>query len=115
MGADAAPLGYLGAFKLSRSSRLRVSQFYPSLDGSSGRWPYNARSFSPHSTDVFHTVRPGEEYAWDLIAFRVYGSNFLYWVLPLANGYNDAFTGPEVGEVIRVPTLNRVLSIQQLT
>lgn len=115
MSADAAAKSFVGSFELSRSSRFRLSKFYPSLDGATSRWPYGAKTFAPDNSDLFRPVSQGEEFRWDLISFRIYGSTFFYWVILLANTHLDPFLGPEVGEILRVPTLARVLAIQQTT
>jgi hypothetical protein len=112
MGADVKATKARSALKLGRSSRFIGSRYYQDITGF-GRWPFNYRTFRPDPTDVFHSVRLGEEYNWPLISFRLYGSAYIYWVLPLANKYHDAFKGPQIGEILRIPTLTRIIAVIQ--
>lgn len=100
---------------LKRTSRFSVSHFYPDLQGGYSRWPYNIHTLKPHDSDEFYTVEVGEEMRWDYLAHKIYGSTFLWWVLPLVNGSRDPFDGrPFVGEVLRVPQVSRILGLQQV-
>jgi hypothetical protein len=99
-----------------RTSRYLPSRFYPDLEGAYGRWPFNLNTFKPHDSDEFYTVVPGDQMRWDLLSYRLYGSTFLWWILPLVNGSRDPLDGrPFVGEVIRVPQVSRILGVLQVT
>lgn len=111
---DAQVVAAVARFILPPSSRFRASDFYPSLR-MYGRWPFNSDTFKPLPSDTYHEVRNGEEYNWPLISFRLLGSTFRWWILPLANGYIDPFDGPKVGEVIRVPDRQNVDAVLATT
>lgn len=109
--ADVA--GYLSTsrFNLPRTSRFRGTYFYPDLDTSYGRWPFNSRTFAVNDSDTYYTVQTGEEFRLDLLAYKIYGSTFLWWVLAVVNDIRNPFTAPYVGDVLRVPALTRVFTI----
>lgn len=96
-------------------SRFRASLLYPTLGPFYGRWPFNSETFQPMASDTYHRVRNGEQYNWQLIAFRLLGSTFRWWILPLCNGYIDPFDGPKVEEVLRVPDASNVTAVLSAT
>lgn len=111
---DKKPVKASVRLTLPRTSRFLSSKFYPELENGYGRWPYNIHTIAPAADDAYYVVAPGEEMNWGLLAYRLYGSTFLWWVLALVNGSRDAFDGrPRVREMIRVPQVSRVLGIQQ--
>lgn len=112
---DAPSAAAASRLHLLAQSRFRASEIFPTLGPAYGRWPFNANTFRPLPSDSYHEVRNGEEYNWPLIAYRLLGSTFRWWILPLANGYIDAFTGPQVGEVIRIPDPQNVTAVLQTT
>lgn len=56
--------------------------------------------------DVFHVVKFGEEL--DEIAFRLYGSGELWWIIAEANAIADPFEPLEPGTVLRCPSVQTV-------
>lgn len=58
-----------------------------------------------NTDDIYHTVKPNEVCRLDIIAYTYYGNPLLWWVLAQANDIYDPFIEPEVGTVIRVPSL----------
>lgn len=68
-------------------------------------------TLKPDITDIFYVVDVGEEYRLDTIANKIYGSTFLWWVLALINDIRNPLTQPEAGQVLRVPTQNRIISM----
>lgn len=111
---DKVPVKVIVKLRLPRTSRFLSSKFYPDLENGYGRWPFNVHTIAPATDDAYYVVAPGEEQNWQLLAYRLYGSTFLWWVLALVNGSRDAFDGrPRVREMIRVPQASRVLGIQQ--
>jgi Base plate wedge protein 53 len=54
-------------------------------------------------TDLYVTVDPGEEHRLDLVAYRVYGSLSLYWVIAYANKMIDPFAETVAGKILRIP------------
>ena len=99
------------ALGLRRNSRYTASLLYPDLGPSIGRWPYMGNTLKPDITDIFYVVDVGEEYRLDTIANKIYGSTFLWWVLALINDIRNPLTQPEAGQVLRVPTQNRIISM----
>lgn len=99
------------ALGLRRNSRLTASLLYPDLGPSLGRWPYMGTTLKPDTSDEFYVVEVGEEYRLDAIAHKVYGSTFFWWILALVNDVRNPFTQPEVGQILRIPSQNRILAM----
>lgn len=53
-------------------------------------------------------VRPGEAGALDLISYRVYGTDRLWWVIGFANDIVDPFDEVVVGLELKYPTFSYV-------
>lgn len=125
---------------LSRNSRFAASLYYPDLgkltrrnpaayeDGvlvdpptaeptfdlhppAYGRWPFNSRTIPEDSTDTYYTVQVEDEYRLDTLAYNLYGSTFLWWIIALVNDIRNPFTQPKAGDVLRIPSFNRIMSI----
>lgn len=52
-----------------------------------------------------YVITIDKEYRADKIAFELYGSAELSWVLDVANNFTHAFKDYKEGRVIRVPTI----------
>ena len=98
---------------LDQTSRFRGTLYYPDLDGSYGRWPFNKETFEPRDTDTFYTVKPTEAYRLEMISYKLYGSAFMWWVIALVNDIRNPFTAPKEGDVLRVPDLAQVFTVLQ--
>ena|SRR5262245_48040184 len=99
------------AIWLPQSSRYRRTLFYPGLSNAFGRWAVSGWTFPPKDTDVLHLVQPEEEFRLDLIAYRLYGTAYLWWVLAVCNGIRNPFLAPVSGETLRAPPLEQVVAI----
>lgn len=110
---DAPSVAASARLKLPNNSRFKASEFFPSLGPAFGRWPFNTDTLQPSSSDTFHEVRAGEEYNWPLLSYRLMGSTYRWWLLALVNGYIDAFDGPQVGEILRVPSASSIAALLQ--
>lgn len=108
--ADATPVFPLGRISLARTSRYRTTPMYPDLDNAFGRWDFSPAVLPTDPTDNYHVVQNGEEFRLDVIAWKVYNSARLWWVIGLANSIRNPFTEPVPGALLRIPTLDRILS-----
>jgi len=45
---------------------------------------------------------------WDLVAYELYGDQYLWWVVPLANDIIDLFSSKLVGAFLKVPDFRDV-------
>lgn len=99
------------ALGLRRNSRFTANLLYPDLGPSLGRWPYLKTTIVPDPSDQYYVVDPEEEYRIDAIAYKVYGSTFLWWVIALVNDIRNPFNQPEAGQVLRIPSQNRILAM----
>jgi hypothetical protein len=59
--------------------------------------------------DCFATVTKELIGRPDLLASKFFGSPDLWWVIPEFNGILDPLKGFKVGDVLRIPSLDRVL------
>ncbi len=96
---------------LARTSRFRGTLYYPDLEASYGRWPFNKDTFEPRDTDTYYTVQSVEAYRLELLAYKLYGSAFMWWVLALVNDIRNPFTGPKTGDILRVPDISQVFTV----
>lgn len=55
---------------------------------------------------VLHKVKAGDSY--DSLSLDYYGSPIFYWVIIDFNRIRDAFSSPEVGSEIKIPSLNTI-------
>ena len=56
--------------------------------------------------DSYHQIKPGEEGRWDLISYKYYQTVDYWWVITQANNVYDPFDSPEAGTIIRIPSLD---------
>ena len=105
------PIRQLGAdaVALPQISRHRGTPFYESLSSSFGSWNMNKATFVPSESDSFYAVPMGDEYRLDIISNRLYNTAFFWWVIAVVNNIRNPFKRPEVGELLRVPSLERIL------
>ena len=69
----------------------------------------------PDGTDDLYPVPSGGEGRLDLLSTHFYGTPQLWWVLAAVNNILDALIGPSTGDVLRVPTRSRLVSLGVLT
>ena len=100
---------------------MAYSPFYPTespyfLTEIVGRFMtyYVHRSIPPHSLDKI-TQLNNERYVGrpDLLAFDLYGSADLFWVIPVRNGLQDPIFDLTFGKVLMIPDAAFVRSIVQ--
>jgi len=108
---DAVGVAASSRVQLTPYSRFRASMYYPTLGPAYGRWPFNGQTFQVLPSDQYHVVQQGEQYNWQLLAYRLLGGVQKWWVLALANNRIDAWDGPVVGETIRVPDASNVAAL----
>lgn len=95
---------------LSRISRYRSTLIYPDLGPSFGRFSLNRFSIPSSQDDAFHKVNQGERFRLDIIAWKRYDNPLFWWVLALANGIRNPFVEPDLDTILRVPSLDRIIS-----
>ena len=59
--------------------------------------------------DLFVSINAELEKRPDLLSYRVYGASDLWWVIYQFNGIHDPFFELKIGQILRVPKLERVL------
>jgi hypothetical protein len=65
----------------------------------------------PDPSDVLFAVPTGGGGRLDLISQKLYGTPELWWVIARCNPEMDPMIGPEIGQVIQVPTKLRLASL----
>ena len=95
--------------QLAKGSRYKTSLLYPSLNNSFGTWPLSPKYLPTDTSDTYHTVTNGQEFRLDLISYDIYGTATLWWVIALVNEIRNPFVKPKVGDLLRVPQINRLL------
>lgn len=65
----------------------------------------------PDPTDTLFTVPTGGEGRLDLISQKFYGVPDLWWVIANCNPAMDPMVGPNVADIIQVPTKLRLASL----
>lgn len=65
----------------------------------------------PDSSDILFTVPTGGGGRLDLISQKFYGTPELWWAICRCNVSMDPMVGPNIGDVIRVPTRSRLAAI----
>lgn len=103
LGVD--PVSRVG---LPRLSRYRATYLHPDLSMTFGLWPFRNLTIPPDISDGTHKVELAQRFRWDLIAFLKYGDEAYYWALILVNGVMDPFVTPSPGDMLRVPTRDRI-------
>jgi hypothetical protein len=66
---------------------------------------YQRKEIPVSPEDLYHQVRPEEEDRLDLISYRYYQTPLLWWIIAEANGLTNLLVGPEVGDMLRVPSI----------
>lgn len=98
---------------LRRDSRFRGTSYYPDLNYSYGRWPFNSDTFAPREDDKFYKVQTFEAYRIDLLSYKIYGDAYLWWVLAVVNDIRNTFVGPKTDDILRVPDIAYVYTVLQ--
>lgn len=65
----------------------------------------------PDSTDRTLKCDGAHAHRWDLIASEYLGNPELWWVLCELNKVTDPCSGPQIGDVILIPTTTRVTNL----
>ena len=96
-------------FESVRKSHHRNSRYknlYRFIDRNGKRVieTYEKLYIKPHSSDLFHEVKSGEENFLDLIAYTYYKNEGLWWVIAEANQLINPLYVP-AGTVLRVPSV----------
>lgn len=60
------------------------------------------------SNDKWRIVKSDEQFNPDVISYREYGDERLYWIILMANNIFDPFTELSAGRLIRIPSKNYV-------
>jgi len=60
--------------------------------------------------DIFITVDQELQKRPDLVSFKAYGIRDLWWVIYEFNGIRDPLFGLNIGQILRVPELDRILA-----
>lgn len=85
-----------------RTDRYRKHRRYVDENGYEVPEAYSGTHIPESEGDIYHQIEPGEENALDLIAYRFYKDDNLWWVIAEASGIDDPFNVP-VGTVLRIP------------
>lgn len=64
--------------------------------------------------DVFVTIGKDLQYRPDLISNKAYGTPDLWWAIFEFNGISDPLFGLRIGQILRIPELNRLLRAIEL-
>lgn len=62
----------------------------------------------PDATDNLYTLPTAGESRLDIVADHFYGAPQLWWVIASVNRIHDALVGPKTGDVLRIPTRERL-------
>jgi hypothetical protein len=65
----------------------------------------------PDLSDILYTVPTGGGGRLDLISQKFYGTPDLWWAISRCNVTMDPMIGPNIGDVIRVPTRLRLAAL----
>lgn len=90
-------------------SRYRQVRFFPELENSFAQWNYKTETIGSDSQDKFYETKVEDSYRMDIISYKVYGNPYFWWVLCLVNGIRNPFMGPEPGQVLRVPSMTKII------
>jgi hypothetical protein len=86
-------------------NRYSLSErFYIKEDGKSNVAPLKIYNIPETSNDKWRQVKSDEQFAPDLISYREYGDETLYWIILMANNIFDPFTELSAGKLIRIPS-----------
>lgn len=89
-----------------RSNRYRKCPVY--ADKETGEYVLGTRDVTdiPKSTyDSYHKVNAYEACRLDLIAYKYYNNQLLWWIIAQANDIHDPFNDVVPGMVLRIPNL----------
>ena len=97
-------------------SKYSISNFYSIIPGATDEWHFDLGSFKFNYFVDWIANRPGEKYIInsmtentpDLISYRKYGTEELYWVICLANKISDPFTELPMGKLIYIPRMSDI-------
>lgn len=85
----------------------RYESFPYLYDKYNNRYYYGITSNLDKNTPyASYVVKVGDTY--DSIAYDLYGSPLFYWIICNFNDVQDCFAEPEVGSIIKVPSLNLI-------
>lgn len=62
---------------------------------------------STSEEDLFHTVKPSEEFRLDSISLQYYGTTKLWWIIASANKLDEPMC-LEINSVLRIPSLKTI-------
>ncbi len=86
-------------------SRYESFPYY--YDDYNNRYYYGlTSSMSKDTPYAAYVVKVGDTY--DSIAYDVYGNSLFYWVICYFNNIFDCLEEPEVGTVLKLPSINSV-------
>jgi hypothetical protein len=106
------PVGVLPVpYLLPRLSRYKTTLVYTDLNQSFGRWAIKPEDLPADPSDDYHVVQDNERYRLDLVSYNRYSTASLWWVIALVNNIRNTFVKPEVADLLRIPNIDRVLSI----
>ncbi len=90
-----------------RNSRYRNLYRFEDKFGNKVIETYEKLYIQEHPSDIYYEVQSGEENFLDMIAFRYYKNEGLWWILAEANSLINPFYIP-AGTVIRIPSINNL-------
>ena len=85
-----------------------VKEFFIKEDGKFNFPPVRIYNIPESSSDIWRLVKSDEQFNPDLIAYREYGDEKLYWIILMANNIFDPFTDLPAGKTIRIPNKHYV-------
>ncbi len=65
----------------------------------------------PDPSDFLFTVPPGAKNRLDLISQKFYNTPELWWAIARVNAMIDPLVGPQDGDLIRIPTQQRLSNL----
>lgn len=92
----------------SMPHKYRYSWAYQDRQGQYFLGTFRAIDIPAHPTDMLYVLEAGDVARPDLIAYKLYKSPKLYWVILWINNISDPFEGMYPGMLLRVPTLQRL-------
>jgi len=109
-GPDSVGANPLERLNMLPTSRYRETLLYSDLGPAFGRFSHRSVDVPADVSDDYHQVLAGEQFRLDLISYQHYATARLWWVLALANGITNPFIAPYIGDLVRVPTITRIIS-----
>jgi hypothetical protein len=96
-------------FDFSYSNRYKYNSVY-SLNGETFFETYDIPSIPKSAKDIYHQLKSGEEGRWDLVSYKYYRTVNYWWLICIANDISDPFDVPPAGTIIRIPSLDYVIT-----